>query len=169
MANILTPHYCAKSIYDIPYQELKAQGHLVLFCDLDNTVTAYDSPLPDENFLNWVELRKKEGWNIYILSNNGENRVSEFCKPANLTGFSNLYKPLPFKTRAILKDLSVSSDKVVFIGDQVFTDVCLSNQLGFYSVLVDPVASGDLLKTKINRALEKLFRNRFIYGENKNW
>lgn len=169
MAKNLTPHFCAKSIYDIPFSELRANGHRVLFCDLDNTVTAFNSPLPDNIFLNWIELRKKEGWNIYILSNNGEKRVLEFCKAAGLRGFSNLYKPLRFRTMNIMRELGLSAGEIVFVGDQVFTDVWLSNQLGFYSVLVDPVASGDLLKTKLNRALEGIFRKHFIYGKNKSW
>jgi len=163
------PHYCAKSIYDVPYKKLKANGFQILFCDLDNTVTSFDSPFPDEKFMNWISERKKEGWKIYILSNNGEKRVLEFCEAANLTGFSNLYKPLRFRTSNIVQNLGYSTREIVFIGDQVFTDVWLANQLGFYSVLVNPVASGDLLKTKINRALEKLVRNRFKYGENKSW
>lgn len=141
----------------------------MLFCDLDNTVTAYNSPLPDEHFMNWVENRKKEGWNIYILSNNGEKRVLEFCEAAGLVGFANLYKPLQGRTQKIVKELGLTPKEIVFIGDQVFTDVWLSSQLGFYSVLVDPVASGDLLKTKINRALERIFRKHFIYGKNKSW
>lgn len=164
-----TPHYCAKSIYDVPYSDLKSQGFKALLCDLDNTVTAFDSPLPDEKFMDWINQRKKEGWEIYILSNNGEKRVLEFCAAANLVGFSNLYKPLRFRTKKVVADLGYSNTEIVFVGDQVFTDVWLSNQLGFYSVLVDPVASGDLLKTKINRALEKLIRNHFKDGLNKSW
>lgn len=169
MGKWLSPHYCAKSIYEVPYDDLRKKGLRVLFCDLDNTVTAFDSPLPDEKFLNWIQLRTKEGWKIYILSNNGEKRVLEFCEAAGLEGYSNLYKPLPFRTKGIVKELHLSCKKIAFIGDQVFTDVIMSNQLGFYSVLVDPVASGDLLKTKLNRAMEKLVRNRFRYGKNKSW
>jgi hypothetical protein len=164
-----TPHLCLKSIYDLPCQEFWEKGYRILFCDLDNTVSAYDKPFPEEKFLRWVENRKNEGWEIYILSNNGEERVKNFCEEAKLTGFSNLYKPLPFRTRQIAKELGASPNRIVFIGDQVFTDVWLANQMGFLSVLVDPVAKGDLLKTKINRKLEGLIRKGFVYGKNKSW
>lgn len=169
MMENLTPHLCLKSIYDLPFQELWEKGYRILFCDLDNTVAAYNQPLPDEQFLAWVKERKIEGWKLYILSNNGEERVNNFCDVAELSGFSNLYKPLPSRTKQIVKELGESASQIVFIGDQVFTDVWLANQIGFLSVLVDPVAKGDLLKTKINRKLEGLFRKGFVYGKNKSW
>lgn len=164
-----TPHLCLQSIYELPFSEFWEKGYRTLFCDLDNTVSAFDKPLPEVEFINWVETRKKEGWKVYILSNNGKERVEKFCTAVNLVGFSNLYKPLPFRTDRIIKELGLSPSQIVFVGDQVFTDVWLANQLGFLSVLVDPVAKGDLLKTKINRKLEGLLRKRFIYGKNKSW
>ena len=164
-----TPHLCMKSIYELPFSEFWEKGFRILFCDLDNTVSAFDKPLPVDDFLDWVENRKKEGWKIYILSNNGEERVEKFCTEAKLTGVSKLYKPLPFRTGHIVQKLGVSPSQIVFIGDQVFTDVWLANQLGFLSVLVDPVAKGDLLKTKINRKLEGFLRKDFLYGKNKSW
>lgn len=169
MMERLTPHFCSTSIYDLPFSEFWEKGYRILFCDLDNTVSAFDQPLPEESFLHWVEDRRGEGWKIYILSNNGKERVEKFCKVANLTGFSNLYKPLRFRTGQIVKELGESPDRIVFIGDQVFTDVWLANQLGFLSVLVDPVAKGDLLKTKINRKMEGFLRKNFTYGKNKSW
>ena len=169
MIKTWTPHLCLTSIYDLPYAEFWENGYRTLFCDLDNTVSAFDKPLPEERFLDWVKKRKNEGWRIYILSNNGKERVDKFCKVAKLTGFSNLYKPLPFRTNRILKELGEVPSQIVFIGDQVFTDVWLANQIGFLSVLVDPVAKGDLLKTKINRKLEGFLRKDFNYGNNKPW
>ena len=52
--------------------------------------------------------------------------------------------------------MNVTIEETVVIGDQLFTDVLGGNRLGFYTILVVPVAQTDGFWTRFNRQMERV-------------
>jgi predicted HAD superfamily phosphohydrolase YqeG len=56
----------------------------------------------------------------------------------------------------MLKILNLKRDKIILIGDQIFTDILGGNVLGFYTILVEPKDKNrDFILTKFQRFFEK--------------
>ena len=70
---------------------------------------------------------------------------------------------LPLKTENIFKaieNMGVDKDKVIIIGDQLFTDIWAGSRAGIRSVFVDRLSSAESTFIKIKRCIEIPFLKR---------
>lgn len=144
-----------KNVFQIDLAKLKNEGKRVIFTDLDNTLVgaAVKSPTPEViEFLNQAD---ELGFEVIIVSNNNEERVSYFAKDLSIkAAHHKALKPLKLKLRRILKQYNRS--QVIMIGDQLMTDVLVAKRLGLYTILVEPIhLHSDENSTKFNRRLER--------------
>jgi len=80
------------------------------------------------------------GYKVIILSNNrSKKRIRRICKQAQCEGYYLACKPFPYSVATIAKKHGLSYKDCLVIGDQVFTDIILSNWIKAYSVLVEPI------------------------------
>ena len=79
----LKSSYFYNTVYDIDYKNLKKIGIDTLIFDIDNTLASYDSLYPDKKLLNLFSELKKDGFKLYLLSNNNKKRVKTFSEKAN--------------------------------------------------------------------------------------
>ena len=160
----IKPTIYALSIQDIPYEELKKQGIHTLFFDLDNTVMSYDETLISKENIQFLNDLKTT-FKIIIVSNSGYKRVSKASNHAKLEFIHSAKKPLKSGYKKALKKAACTKDKVVFIGDQLMTDIYGANKMNIVSILVKPVKQrSDHFFTRINRKIErfvikKMFKN----------
>ena len=162
IAKKLTPTWFCESIYDINPDILINNGINTVFFDLDNTLIPYYEELPYESTKKFVNYLKNKGLNVYVISNNHEDRVKKFsndlgCKYSYLS-----YKPLTFKLNKFIKKEQLTKKEIIIVGDQLLTDIICSKLLKIKSILVTPACKGDLKKTKINRFFDNIIRRKQV-------
>lgn len=155
MIKKLTPDLYVKSIYHIDLEELLRRGIKAIITDLDNTLVAWDDPLPDQRLIGWLKGVQAKGFSVYIVSNNSRDRVQKFARAFGVPAISKAVKPRRGAIRTACEEMGVTLQEAAIVGDQVFTDVLGGNRLGLYTILVVPVSDKEFFGTKIMRMLER--------------
>lgn len=156
MKSIFYPSIIAESIYDIDINELYNNGIRGLIFDIDNTLVGHGVLDVDDKLLNWIKDLKNMGFNICIVSNNKEYRVTKFNEKINVL---TIYKASKPRKRAFLKAsemMNIDINKIAVVGDQIFTDILGGNRLGMYTIMVKPVGKEEPWFIKTKRILEKI-------------
>ena len=152
------PTIYQETVFDIDYTKLYDNGIRLILTDLDNTLVSYKDNEVNERLLKWLEDRKREGFEIMIVSNNSSvKRVQEFSDKLGIEYVARAKKPLKGGFRKILKKASrkYMSTEIVAIGDQLMTDVFAANRMNYTSVLVKAIdRKTEKWTTRINRILE---------------
>lgn len=143
-----------ESIFEIDLEKLYRAGKRLILTDLDNTLVGSDAPVPTPEVLAWLKKAKDIGFVVKIASNNHAERVRIFAENLDIEAYGLVYKPLRYKVKRLMK--GYPKDQVVFLGDQLLTDVAVSRRCGLYMILVKPVKlSADEDITKFNRKIER--------------
>jgi HAD superfamily phosphatase (TIGR01668 family) len=154
MLKYFTYNEYVENIFEIDLEKLYQTGKRLILTDLDNTLVGSDASVPTAEVLAWLNRAKEIGFVVKIASNNNAERVRIFAENLDINSYGLVYKPLAFKVRKYMK--GYTKDQVVFIGDQLLTDVFVSKRLGLYMILVRPVKlSADEDITKFNRKIER--------------
>ncbi|WP_070120740.1 YqeG family HAD IIIA-type phosphatase [Bacillus marinisedimentorum] len=166
------PNEHVRSVYEITPAKLKERGVKGVITDLDNTLVAWDEPYATPELIRWFKTLEENGIVVTIISNNDKQRVTAFSEPLGLPFIYRAQKPMSKAFNQALKDMKLSKDEVVVIGDQLLTDVLGANSIGLHSILVVPVAQSDGFFTKFNRKVESTIlswmrKKGMIYWEEK--
>ncbi len=158
MKDLLSPTYLFKSILDIEYKKINKK---ILFFDLDNTVIDYNTVFPTDDYIKLFENLYNEGYLIYLLSNNHLKRFNEVKNRLKYIKFIyHSFKPFKFKIESLIKKDNLNKNEIVFIGDQIITDIVCANKIGITSILVSPInKSSERIHTLFNRLLESILLN----------
>ncbi len=157
----LYPKQYVKSVYDVDFKSLYKKGFKGILFDVDNTLVPYDVMEADDKLLAFIEGLRNTGFELGLVSNNSEKRVSALNDDLGIHMMPNALKPLRRNLFKILVDMGVEPKKTIFVGDQVFTDVWVGNRCGMYTVLVEPIQTKEQFITWIKRGTEKLVLKRF--------
>ena len=151
------PTIIVKTIYDVDFTTLYANGKRFILFDLDNTLISYDVDFADEKLKSLITELKNMGYTLMVVSNNHNKRVSDFCNDVDIECITMAAKPLKKGFKKALKLLNIKNKKeVITIGDQMMTDILGSNRCGIDSILVHPIKKGtEKWYTKNNRKMEK--------------
>lgn len=164
------PTYHYKSIYDIDYKKFKELGIKVIMFDLDNTLIPYHEKLPNKQLFKLKEEILKLNLKIILVSNSKKERVSNFANAFDIPYIKFAKKPFKkgFKEALKLLPNDIKNEEILFIGDQLLTDIFGSNRMKFNSLLVDPLnRDTEALITKINRLGEAILKNLTILFNRK--
>lgn len=155
------PTYCALSIYDIDFNKLYESGKRIILTDLDNTLISYKEHQADEKLLKLGIFLRNIGYKIYVVSNNNNKRILEFSKTFVIDGFlSRANKPNPKKMNQFIKENELVKEEIIYLGDQLVTDICGANNASLDSIFVSTIdVSSQKWYTKINRLREKKIIN----------
>lgn len=162
----LIPTYYAQKIFQIDYDYLLKTDTTNVFFDLDNTLSAYYEKTPDEKLVLFIENLKKQGFLIFLISNNHEERVATFAKPLAIPYLYSAKKPGKKRLKALIDSHQLNYTTCVLIGDQLLTDVICANKIGIKSILVEPFVQKDLVITRFNRFFDKIIR-RYLMRKNR--
>ncbi|MBU3830782.1 MAG: YqeG family HAD IIIA-type phosphatase [Candidatus Ureaplasma intestinipullorum] len=163
----LKPSIFVQNIFDIHINNLKLQGFKMVICDLDNTLVPHFTRTPTIKVIDFIKQIREQGLMFVIVSNNTKKRVTEFCKNLEIDGFIySAMKPSLFKLKKFFKKHNVKMEDVIFIGDQVITDIWVANRLKCKSILTLPlVGSYSNKKGWIINFIDKYI---YMYLQNKN-
>ncbi|MGN0506846.1 MAG: YqeG family HAD IIIA-type phosphatase [Lachnospiraceae bacterium] len=154
MSNFLYPSHYLPSAYEIPYEELYAKGKRALIFDIDNTLVKHGAPA-DERAMKLMESLKGIGFQICFLSNNKEPRVKSFNEKIGANYIFKAGKPKRSGYERAMQLMGSNKESTVFIGDQIFTDVCGANLAGIETYLVEPIDKKEEIQIVLKRYLEK--------------
>jgi len=150
------PYKSVDRVQDINFKELFDLGKRVVLTDLDNTLVSYAHSVPNTEMIEFVKHLQDIGYVIVIISNSPYIRVNKFLKELNLPGVGMAKKPLKSGMNKAIKGINYSKEQMVFLGDQLMTDVLVGNRMKIDTYLVNPIESkSEKWYTKINRRIEK--------------
>jgi HAD superfamily phosphatase (TIGR01668 family) len=157
MFSSFVPNQYVPSIYKINLEELKEKGMKSIIVDLDNTLVESDRKDATPLLIEWLQQLQHFGFQVMIVSNNNETRVSQFAIPLQIPFIHRAKKPLTASFRKAMVELDTEVSCTVMIGDQLLTDVLGGNRMGFYTILVVPISKTEGFFTKVNRRVERVF------------
>jgi len=150
------PFATAKNIYEIPMEFYKKLGIEVLMMDLDNTLDSYKLFKPTEKAVKLISALRENGITPIVVSNNKGKRVKSYADALNIEYVNSARKPFSFKLNKVIKIKNLNREKLLFIGDQMMTDVLACRGAHVRMILTEKLVKEDQWTTHINR----LFGNR---------
>lgn len=140
--NYFRPNIFVNSIEEINIDNFRQQGFRMVICDLDNTLVPHFTKIPTKQALDFVKKIQEQGLLFIVVSNNTKKRVSEFCNILRPNDFVyNAKKPFIGKVKKIMHKYNVNKEDIIFIGDQVVTDIWVANRIQCKSILTLPIVS----------------------------
>lgn len=152
---ILKPTYMINNTFNLNPEKLKLNGITHILSDLDNTLIPWNSSELSPELIDWVKELKKYHIELIVVSNNSYERIEKAVKELDIRIVARAKKPLPFAIKNFVNRKTISKNKVLFVGDQLLTDVLAANLAGVATVLVKPLVDTDLKKTRVNRFFER--------------
>ena len=118
----LFPVQRAATTYDIDFQGLYDKGYRGLIFDIDNTLVGHGDPA-DERAVRLFDDLRAIGFDTCLISNNQEPRVAPFAQSVKSRYVFDAHKPSPGHYLKACGLMGLDKSKVLFAGDQIFTDI----------------------------------------------
>lgn len=147
-------------ITDITIDFLKENNIKGLILDVDNTLIDL-SRNKIEGLDYWINSMIESGIKIAIVSNGRKKKQIELL--TNKHGLIYVFFALkPFKRgiKKARKELDLCYNEIAEIGDQIFTDVWVSNKTKMFSILTKPVEMEKSFLQKFKRKIEAGYKAR---------
>lgn len=155
------PTYMYEKVEDIPLELIKKEKIELIILDMDNTLIDMNKNYKKE-LKEWIDEMKKNKINLCILSNSPfKEKVKKIAYELDLVYEFNATKPLLKGFKKVLKSNNVPKDKILMVGDQIFTDILGGNRIGIKTVLVEPINKKESIFSKIKRPIEKNVLDRY--------
>lgn len=166
------PTWMLNSIYNLTPADLKKHGIKAILTDLDNTLIAWNQPQANnEQLKKWLKTMGEAGISVVVVSNNSYRRLEKFAEPLKIKFISRAMKPFDLGINKAKKQLRLSNDQLVLVGDQLMTDIAAANKAKIKSILVKPLVGSDAWNTRINRFFERIVWHLLIKNKllSKDW
>jgi HAD superfamily phosphatase (TIGR01668 family) len=155
MLKAFYPKRIADSAYSINYKKLYEEGYRGIIFDIDNTLVEHGADA-DKRAVELIDMLKKLGFKICLISNNKEERVARFNKKINVKYIFSAGKPARKNFIKAMHLLGTMVNNTVFVGDQLFTDVFGANRVGMLTYFVKPIGPEIEIQIKLKRKLERV-------------
>ena len=134
----LFPKKVIKSVYRLNYQDYFDRGFRGIIVDIDNTLVRDNAPA-NHKAKKLIKGLKKIGFRTCIVSNSSRDRVRTFAKKVKSPYVYKARKPSPKGIQKAMRIMETDPASTLFIGDQIYTDVCCAKWCGATAVLVRPI------------------------------
>jgi len=162
---LLTPDEHLENIYQLDAERLQSLGIKGLITDMDNTLVPWSDRCVYPRLRTLLANLKKLGFQIFIVSNNSQNRGISLARELDIPAIWYAVKPRRRAFRRAMEQMDLSPGEVAVVGDQIFTDVLGGNRLGLYTILVDPISEKEFFWSRMMRQLERVVLKR-LEGKN---
>ena len=152
------PFAHANSIYEIPIDFYQQNGVTLLLIDLDNTLDSYRLYTPTERAVTLIDNLRKANITPVIISNNRGKRVSGYANALGLEYIHSARKPFSNRIKKFLKEKGVPLENIMFVGDQLVTDVLAAKGAGLRIILTEKIVKEDQFTTHFNRLIDRPIR-----------
>lgn len=154
----MVPDYYAKNIFEIPVSFLSSIGIKYLFCDLDNTLDAFDVLVPSERVIELKKRLQQAEIEMFIISNNSSKRVKDYADYLGVKFLSSTHKPFKKRLCRFMKEQNVDKSQAMLIGDQLLTDVMCAKNSKIRVCLTDRIVKREQFTTHFNRLIDRPIR-----------
>ena len=151
----ICPDQYSDVTYTIDFEKLYESGKRGILFDIDNTLVPHGAPA-DERAIGLFERLRNIGFKICLISNNNEKRVKPFAEAVDAYYVSNAWKPKRVGYIKGIREMGITIEEAVFVGDQLFTDVWGARRAGIYSILVKQIDKKEGFNIIVKRFFEKL-------------
>lgn len=155
LMEMLYPDAWVSSTYKIPFEKLYKRGYRGVIFDIDNTLVPHGAPA-DERAEALFEHLKELGFEYALISNNKGPRVQMFNQNIHAYTVCDAHKPSPDNYIKAAAIMGLEKNQVLFVGDQIFTDVLGAKLAGIYSILVQPIHPKEEIQIVLKRYLERI-------------
>lgn len=149
------PDEYLESTYKINFDALAAEGIRGVLFDIDNTLVPPDAPADERAKKLFAHLRRL-GLDYCVISNNKLPRVKTFADAIQGKYIENAHKPGVKNYRRAMEMMGCTQTNVVFVGDQLFTDVWGAKRAGMRTILVKPIHPKEEIQIVLKRYLERI-------------
>lgn len=125
----------AKTVFDIPYQDIFQIGFKGIIFDIDQTLVMHGAPITKEIY-DLLQKLKQIGFRLFFLSNNSKERIVEFNQDLSIPFIPLSEKPNPKNFIKALEMMDLEPFETVMIGDQLFTDVLGASRANIPTILL---------------------------------
>ena len=147
------PKEWVDSTYEIDWESWREKGKKGVIFDIDNTLVPHGAPA-DERALALFKQLHGLGFQTILLSNNKEPRVKSFAEQVQSPYIYKAGKPWVKNYNRAVEQMGLTKEEVLFVGDQLFTDVYGANRAGIYGILVKPINPKEEIQIVLKRYLE---------------
>ena len=156
------PFAVADSIYEIDIDFYKKLNVKILLMDLDNTLDSYKLYHPTPRAVELIQKIRDAGILPIIISNNRGKRVRTYANDLNVEYIHSAAKPFAHRLNKFIKEHGWDKKDLMFVGDQMITDVAAGNRAGLRVILTDKIVKEDQWTTHFNRLIDRPLRRRHI-------
>lgn len=149
------PDEYVDSTYGIEFKKLKEKGCCGVLFDIDNTLVPHGAPADARAIRLFEELREL-GLESCLISNNKRPRVESFARAVGTLFIEDAHKPGVKNYKRACRLMGCTEEEVVFVGDQLFTDVYGAKRAGMPTILVKPIHPKEEIQIVLKRYLEKI-------------
>lgn len=142
------------SAYHINFASWYEKGYRGVTFDIDNTLVPHGAPA-DRRAIDLFRRLHEMGFRTCLISNNRKSRVAPFAADVESDYLCMANKPSVKGYCKACEIIQVPTDKTIFIGDQLFTDVWGARRAGMYCILVNPIDPKEEIQIVLKRFLEK--------------
>ena len=144
---------------DLTAAYLRSRGITLLLSDLDFTLAAKATALPDQALKDWIAELQDAGITVMIVSNNRSGRrVTEFCARLGIPFQGHAGKPSPKGLQAAMIRAGAGREQTAMLGDKLLTDVLAARRAGVLALMVEPVGGAVTAWQKVLHALQAPFK-----------
>lgn len=137
---ILKADYEAKTVFEINYDELKAQGIKILAFDLDSTVMKSKSGEFSQEVMSLFENLKKDFYLLIISNNSNPDYIAKAAGQIDFPVIAPAKKPFTKVSKEFLQANNLNIKEMVMVGDRPLTDILFGKILGCKTILVDSIS-----------------------------
>ena len=161
------PDFCMDSVFSIDKDFYKKNNIKAVIFDIDNTLVKHTDKKPTKEVLEYFAFLDSIGVKKGIISNNKKERVELFCQGLDIPYEYRAFKPRKKPLKKLLSAFGVDAGSVLFVGDQLFTDIFGANRMGFVSVVVTAMGENETGFVAFKRIFENLIMKSYLKSKNK--
>ncbi|MCH5171643.1 MAG: YqeG family HAD IIIA-type phosphatase [Erysipelotrichales bacterium] len=154
MAINFVPYCHATSIFDVDITFLKKINIKTILADLDNTLDSYKAMNPSLRVFDLKRKLEEVGIELIVISNNKEKRVKPYASALSVRYLYSTHKPLSKRLIKFLDSNNIDKNSVLFVGDQLLTDVVMCNNARIKVMLTEKIVKEDQWTTHFNRLID---------------
>ncbi|MCH5180899.1 MAG: YqeG family HAD IIIA-type phosphatase [Erysipelotrichales bacterium] len=166
MAINFIPYCHATSIFDVDIAFFKKEKIKTVLADLDNTLDSYKAMRPSLRVMELKKRLEEEGIELIVISNNKEKRVKPYASELSVRYLYSTRKPFKKRLLNFLESNDIDKNFVLFVGDQLLTDVVMANNAHIKIMLTEKIVKEDQWTTHFNRLIDRPIR-RHLRKKNK--